>query len=870
MMAAARVTTGFQGLDDILDGLRIGDNVVWKVDSIDDYRDFVGPFVESALKDGRKVVYMRFGQHAPLLEEIEGVRTCELDPRQGFEHFATRIHAIITEEGKETFYVFDCLSELLSAWATDHMIGNFFRVTCPYLFELDTVAYFALIRDRHAFKTIARIRETTQVLLDVHNCAGDMYIHPLKVWQRNSPTMFLPHLRDGDVFTPLANSYDATNLLTDIHRRDSVSASRQLDHWHRLFLQAEELDRSASAEDEQKAMVGHLCHHLIGREERMLSLAREHLSLEDLLNIKSRMVGTGFIGGKTVGMLLARRILEKDHQLDWQTLLETHDSFFVGSNVYYAYIVHNGWWKLYMRQKTEEGYFEAAAELKEKMLHGTFPEMVATGFRQMLEYFGQYPIIVRSSSLLEDSFGSAFAGKYDSFFCASQGSLEQRYEAFADAVRKIFASTMSEDALTYRIQRGLDKHDEQMALLVQRVSGAYRKHYYFPELAGVGVSHNTFVWDKDMDPKAGMLRLVYGLGTRAVDRVEGDYPRIVALDAPLKKPHKGFEDTRRFAQRDIDLINLEDNAVQTVSILSLANDGLDLRLERFGIKDRETMQKLAARGRKGQEVWLLTFDELLSDEGFTGLLRNMLKTIETAYGYPVDVEFTVNFATDGSPKINVLQCRPLQTKGQRKKVQIPERVEEKNVLIRSEGNFMGGNISQPLKWVIWVDPEEYTRLALSQKYEVARLVGRLNKRIADRQKSPTMLLGPGRWGTSTPNLGVPVTFSEISNITALGEVAFSAGGLMPELSYGSHFFQDLVEADIFYLAVFPENKSCHFNEKWLKSLPNSLEPLMPASSHFKNVVKAYRVEEERLLLVADVVTQALLCYRGGAPLPEQN
>ena len=860
MDTSRRVSTGFSGLDGILDELRIGDNVVWKVNSIEDYRFFVTPYVEQALKDNRNVVYMRFGEHPPLLDDNLPIKTYTLDPRLGFEPFASEIHQIATEEGVGAFYVFDCLSELLSAWATDHMIGNFFHVTCPYLFELDTVAYFALIRDRHAFRTIARIRETTQVLLDLYTADDQVYIQPLKVWQRNSPTMFLPHHMEEDQFRPIANSFEATTLLSDVFRHDIATASRQLDHWHRLFLQAEELLDEPVDSEERTHMVRHLCRHLVGREPRIIDLAREHFGLEELLNIKARMIGTGFLGGKSVGMLLARQILLNDPDFDWSEHLESHDSFYVGSNVYYSYIVHNGWWRLLMRQKSKDGYFEAAQELREKMLTGEFPDIIREGFHKMLEYYGQYPIIVRSSSLLEDGFGNAFAGKYDSFFCPNQGSLDERYEMFTDSVRKIFASTMSEDALSYRLQRGLDKQDEQMGLLVQRVSGSYHKQFYYPDLAGVGVSYNTFVWDKQMDPQAGMLRLVYGLGTRAVDRVEGDYPRIVALDAPLKLPHKGFEDTRRFSQRDVDLVNICENSMETRSLYELTEEDLGLGLARFAIHDHEAMQRLQERGRGKRPVWLLTFDKLLSETDFTPMMRRLLKTVEKAYDYPVDIEFTVNFDQDEKSHLNIVQCRPLQTKGTREQIPIPSNIPDERVFFRTTGNFMGGNIDQRLRWVIWVEPSTYTTLSQNERHEVARLIGRLNKRIADREKSPTLLLGPGRWGTSTPSLGVPISFSEISNISALSEVAFTSGDLMPELSYGSHFFQDLVETGIFYLALFPENRNCFLNQDWTKNLRNALEGLMPSSSHLKHVVKVFSFPEQNLALHADVVEQELLCF----------
>ncbi|NJC87813.1 MAG: phosphoenolpyruvate synthase [Desulfuromonas sp.] len=856
-----RVSTGIPGLDQILDSLRIGDNVVWRVDNIADYKAFVTPYVRQALADGRRVVYMRFGRHEPLVVSAPNVVTYQLDAFQGFESFASKVHAIATEEGRYAFYVFDCLSDLLSAWATDQVIGNFFQVTCPYLFELDTVAYFALLRGSHSFKTTAKIRETTQVMIGVHTWRETMHVHPIKVWQRHSPTMFLPHAQAAESFLPVAGSFEATELLSSISRRGTESGRRQLDYWDRLFLQAEDLIASGSPPEATAPMIDQLCRVMIGREDRILSLARAYLTLEDLLGIKARMIGTGFVGGKAAGMLLARRILLTNREFDWKNHLEQHDSFFVGSDVYYSYIVHNGWWKLLMQQKTDDGYFSVAAELREKMRQGSFPEEIREAFQQMLEYFGQYPIIVRSSSLLEDGFGNAFAGKYDSYFLANQGSPEERCARLEEVVRAIFASTMGEDALAYRRQRGLDRLEEQMGLLIQRVSGSYRNHYYFPDLAGVGVSYNTFVWSKEMDPKAGMLRLVAGLGTRAVDRVEGDYPRIVALDAPLKRPLKGFDDARRFAQRDVDLINIESNRPETVSLLDLFRQEVGIDWSRYAVPDWETTKRLEERGGKQQKVWLLTFDTLLSEGPFTGMMQRMLKTLEGVYRYPVDVEFTVNFDVAGSPVLNVVQCRPLQTKGEAQKVDIPQGIGEERVFFATEGHFMGGSIAQTIRRIILVDSEEYIRLPLAEKYEVARLIGRLNRRLGDRREVPTLLIGPGRWGTSTPSLGVPVTFAELNNITALAEVAFPGGNLMPELSFGTHFFQDLVEADIFYVALFPDSEFCTFSRGWLEELPNALEGIMPASSRYKKVVKVYNLPGEGLQLLADVVSQRLLCYR---------
>ena len=585
MAPYTRVSTGINGLDEILNYLQMGDNVVLQVDDIEDYKKFVNPYVKTALAQNRRLVYMRFANHPPILEPNKKIKVYKLNANKGFESFSTQVHNIVRDEGLDVFYVFDCLSDLLMAWATDLMIGNFFVITCPYLFELNTVAYFAILRSRHSFKTIARIRETTQVLLDVYNNKGKICIHPLKAWKRYTPTMFLPHIMEGDKFVPILNSADAASILSYLTDKNATSSERNLDYWDRIFLKANNLLEDPGAVQEKQEMVETLSRVMIGREKRMLSLVKEYFTLEDLVEIKKRLIGTGFIGGKSVGMLLARNILRKDPTFDWDAELELHDSFYIGSDIFYSYMVQNGWWKLLMEQKTDEGYFKVAKELKEKMLHGVFPDEVKEQFLFMLEYFGQSPIIVRSSSLLEDAFGNAFAGKYESYFCPNQGTPETRYKNFEDAVKKIFASAMNEDALTYRLQRGMAQQDEQMALLVQRVSGSHRNMYFFPDLAGVGLSYNTFVWQKGMDPKAGMLRIVFGLGTRAVNRVENDYPRIVALDAPLIKPYSKQEDIRRFSQNEVDLLNLKENYFQSLPASDLLDESIESHLDMIATRD---------------------------------------------------------------------------------------------------------------------------------------------------------------------------------------------------------------------------------------------------------------------------------------------
>jgi hypothetical protein len=473
----------------------------------------------------------------------------------------------------------------------------------------------------------------------------------------------------------------------------------------------------------------------------------------------------------------------------------------------------------------------------------------------MLEHYGQSPIIVRSSSLLEDNFGNAFAGKYESVFCANQGSPEIRFEAFEQAVRTVYASAMSDDALAYRQNRGLAGNDEQMAILVQRVSGDHYGDLFFPHIAGVGNSSNLYVWNKDMDPDAGMLRLVFGLGTRAVDRVSGDYARIVSLDHPEKGPPVSHGDEKKYSQHNADVLNLQENRLTEVPLDSLS--AYDLKTDKtiFSSVDSDTLARLQEQGvQYNAPPQIYDFSGLLTKTGFPRLVSEVLGALKKAYNYPVDIEFTVNFSGDGSFRFNLLQCRPLQTKGFGKAVKIPD-LEQANVFFSSsKGNFMGGNVRLPLDCVIFIKAKEYPDLPERDKYQTARISGILNQKF---KAHSVLLAGPGRWGTTTPSLGVPVNFSELCNMAVLCEVSYRQGGLMPELSFGSHFFQDIVESGIFYAAIFEGSEGVSFNPAFVLERDNEFEAILPAEKTWAQVIHIARTD--KLTLYSDITSQNIMC-----------
>jgi len=855
----AELTTGIPGLDQALKGILPGDNIVWQVDAVEDYMAVAAPYVNAGLQSGRKVIYFRFASHPPVVFQGRSVEIHELDPAEGFETFIARIHAVIEAAGRGALYVFDCLSELAADWYSDSMLGNFFMLTCPYLYDLETVAYFALFRNSHSSRAIRPITETTQLFLELYRHAGDLYVHPLKVQFRYSPTMNMLHKWEGDELRPVTSSVLISSILSSVNWSDLNSDTRP-GYWERAFLDAERILDAAQADlcppRKSQETFEHLIRMVISRDPGMLKLVSRYLTLEDVLSIWKRMIGSGLIGGKTVGMLVARSILKK-HSPRFAELLEEHDSFYVGSDVFYTYLVRNGVWWLRQKQRNPPTFLEGAVQARQRILQGQFPDYILEQFEQMLDYFGQSPIIVRSSSLLEDNYGNSFAGKYESVFCPNQGPRERRLDDFLSAVRTVYASTMSEKALRYREQRNLLNHDEQMALLVMRVSGAMHGRYYYPQAAGVGFSFNPYVWNEAIDPKAGVLRLVFGLGTRAVDRSDDDYTRLVALNVPEKRPESNFEEVRQYAQRRVDYIDLQANRVMSGHFLDVIKESTDVPVEMFASAD----ESLTTMG--GGKVWVPTFDSLLAGTGFVRDMREALAALQQAYEYPVDIEFTLNFVDDKSYRVHVVQCRPLPVKGTESPRPPAVDVPRADAILSASGAVVGHSRHARISRLVYVAPAIYSRLSLQDRYEVARLLGKINHACESLVDGGLMFLGPGRWGTSDPFLGIPVAFMEVSHAAVLCEIVQMHENLVPDVSLGTHFLNELVETDMLYLALFPDRGSNYLRTDLFESSPNRLVQLVPKAGKWVDAVKVVDACETAggsIFLNADAFKQKVVCY----------
>lgn len=853
MAAFDRVKSGIPEMDEALDNIRLGDNVVWRVTELREFKYFMEPYIRQAIEDKRNIIYFRFASHEPLIEDCPEVKIINVTLSHRFENFTVDIHNHIEREGKDAFYVFDCLSELQTAWATDLMMGNFFRVTCPFLFILDTVAFFPIIRGKHSVQAINKILNTTQLFFDVYSDSKNVYVRPQKVWNRNSDTMFLPHTYNPETgsFKPILDGVISSRFYQTLGKAQRSADDQFVDSWDRFFNKVKVLRENGVDISEDCTQ---MCNIMMTRDDKMRQMVKKHFTPEDYFEVRDHMVGTGMIGGKACGMLLARAII-RNNEPDISEVLEPHDSFYVGSDFYYTYIVDNNLWDTRIRQRTEEGYFALADEFAGKIMAGSFSDSMRERFVSIIEYYGQDPYIVRSSSILEDGFGNAFAGKYESVFCVNRGSLEERIKEFENAIKVVYASSMSLSALDYRKRRGLDKRDEQMALLIQRVSGSYYGANYMPCAAGVGYSYSPYRIMKDSDPTAGMLRLVMGLGTSAVDRTEGSYPRIVNLDMPEKSSYSSSADKHKFSQGKAEVIDMTEKTLKKLPLDKLEPD-MPAYLGRILLEhDWDAESRLREMGRD-RDVRFISCKGLVSNKSLMEQMKRMLHCIEEEYEYPVDTEFTINVSENGEYSIDLLQCRPLQAQKGKSGTVIPPDVPSDEIFLESESASMGMCRATKLDIIVWVDPVKYYNMPYKDKDSVAKLIGKINWGYRDKNKH-MMLIVPGRVGTSSPELGVPTAFSDISEYEIICETEETTAGYNPELSYGSHIFQDLVEAEILYTAVFHNEKTLHFSPEKLASSPDLIADFATEDS-LKDIVHVYDVSGKECLVYNDVANEHLL------------
>lgn len=596
---------------------------------------------------------------------------------------------------------------------------------------------------------------------------------------------------------------------------------------------------------------------MISDQLRYINIAKQWFTVSDLQKIRQRKIGQGKIGGKAAGMLLAERIVKETGEPALSAAVKTPESYYLASDVMYEFMTAN---KLLhwadQKYKTDEEVRREYPQIVEEFSRGQFPENIVEGLQEILNEAGDQPMIVRSSSLLEDNFGTSFAGKYESIFCPNQGTPEENLQALTEAIARVYASGLNPDALMYRHRMGLIDYDERLAVLIQIVEGERFGRYYLPHGAGVAFSQNLYRWSPQIRQEDGFLRLVWGLGTRAVDQTGNDYPRLVALSHPLLHPTAITKRIKQYSQQYVDIIDLEENAFRTLPVKTVLSQ--DYAALRYIAQIDQGGYLSAPRTRLvNVDDLVITFDELLRRTDFAKHMSRMLKLLEEHYRSPVDMEFTLRIvnprAVRPDVRISILQCRPQSRIQEETDIRLPRDLPFENIIFATHRMVPQGRVDG-IRYVAFVT-EAYFQLAdVARRHRLERAVGALN---AAMEGETFILVGPGRWGTASPDLGVHVGYADIYNAKALIELSGQGIANAPEPSFGTHFFQDLMEAKIYPLAIYLDDPDAIFRKDFFYEAPNRINERITLEEDLQDCLRLIAVEDYRpghtLSLVMDNV-----------------
>lgn len=647
------------------------------------------------------------------------------------------------------------------------------------------------------------------------------------------------------------------SFLMDILEKPGSSLfdiSSALERYHHLVAQGFEL----SAAREQWLRVA-LVRRILSDQSRFIEIAKHYIDVNDFGDFMHRLIYStdshGQLGGKGSGLFLATQILKKSPlPTDLLRDIKIPKTWYLMSDSILYFMSYNN-----MEEVVEQKYKDLELVRKEYpyIVHifkdSPLPPEIMKGLALALDDLGDVPLIVRSSSLLEDQVDAVFAGKYKSLFIANKGTKEERLAALADAITEVYASLFGPDPIQYRIEHGFMDYHEEMGILIQEVVGKQVGRYFLPAFAGVAFSNNEFRWSSRIKREDGLVRMVPGLGTRAVDRLSDDYPVLVSPGQPGLRVNVTADEIVYYSPRKIDVINLETRSFETMEIRDLLKEcGVEYPMANqvLSVLNQEYVQTPGVFLDFEADPMVVTFEGLFSRTPFLKQMQKILKVLQEAFDHPVDIEF----AHDGT-NFYLLQCRAQPYSRENISITIPRDVPLEKIIFTANRFVSNGRVDD-IAYIVYVDPQKYHEISSYQDLAaVGRAVGRLNKVLPKRR---FVLIGPGRWGSRGDiKLGVSVTYSDINNTAALIEIARKKKNYVPELSFGTHFFQDLVEASISYLPLYPDDAGVIYNERFLTGAPNQLAELVPELEPLSHVVRVIHVPASadgqvlRLLMSAD-------------------
>ena len=527
-------------------------------------------------------------------------------------------------------------------------------------------------------------------------------------------------------------------------------------------------------------------------------------------------IGGGSLGGKARGLAFINALLNEygvDRQFPGVNIAVPH-TVVIGTQVFDRFLEDNDLKDFAISCDDDE-------EIRREFLAAPYPEDIQKDLKSFLEVI-DFPLAVRSSSLLEDSQYQPFAGIYETYMLPNKHrESETRLEQLIDAIKRVYASTFSQHAKAYLKATPYRLEEEKMAVILQKLVGSVHGERFYPDFAGVARSYN-FYPTAPVKSEDGIAAVALGLGKTVCDggtciRFCPKYPRHLVQFSSVK-------DVLQNSQRNFFALELNEGD------LSLEGHG-GAELVELGLEAAEADGTLAAVGatyspendavydgisRPG--VRLVNFAPVLKYGLFplADVLEQLLRIGEQGTQGPVELEFAVNLSgLEGKKEFGFLQIRPLALSREVEELEL-EDVESSQLLCRSSTVLGHGKISA-IKDIVVVD---YHRFERNQSREVAGAVARFNTELVSAGV-PYLLVGVGRWGSSDPFLGIPVTWDQIAGVRVIVEAGFRDFRVSP--SQGTHFFQNLTSCRVGYFTVNPEIGEGFVDWEWLNQQASKTE-----------------------------------------------
>jgi len=667
------------------------------------------------------------------------------------------------------------------------------------------------------------------------------------------------HLSEKEIFDSIQKwiEEDKSSFLVNVLENPGSSTSKisnSIERYHHLSQQGLELSQRR-----EKGFRIALIRRLMNDQARFINIAKQYITVDDFNALLHKLIhptySYGKLGGKSSGLFLATQILKKSSS-DNELLrdIKIPKTWYLTSDGILQFMTYNN-----LEDITEQKYKDVERVRQEYpyVVHvfknSPFPPDMVKGLSLALDDFGDVPLIIRSSSLLEDQVGTAFAGKYKSLFVANQGTREKRLMALMDAIAEVYASTFGPDPIEYRIEHKLEDYHEEMGILIQEVVGSKVGHYYFPAFAGVAFRNNEFPWSSRVKRENGLVRIVPGLGTRAVDRLSSDYPILIAPGQPNLPVNVTLDETVRYSPKEIDLINLKTGSFETLDLKTLFKEvGQEypyINKIVSILKDNQIHQPRGLGIDFEKDKLIVTFEGLIKSTPFLKQMQTILQVLSEKLETPVDIEFAYKGAD-----LYLLQCRPQSYREDNHPVEIPKNIPKEKIVF-SANRFVSNAAVPDITHIVYVSPQKYSELTEhSDLIAVGRVIGKLNKVLPKRK---FILMGPGRWGSRGDiKLGVSITYSDINNTSMLIEIARKQKDYVPDVSFGTHFFQDLVEESIRYLPLYPDDPGIVFNEDFLTKSKNIFPYILPDFAHLKDTIYVINIPESTNGLILHVLMNA--------------